>query len=42
VVGDHGTTFGGNPLGARLAHYNRLSTVDLQLQADVLVKARSL
>lgn len=38
VVGDHGTTFGGNPLGSRLAHYivSRLS--DPQLQADVLVK----
>jgi acetylornithine aminotransferase len=39
VVGDHGTTFGGNPLGSRLAHYivSRLS--DPQLQADVLVKS---
>lgn len=38
VVGDHGTTFGGNPLGARLAHYivSRLS--DPQLQASVLAK----
>lgn len=38
VVGDHGTTFGGNPLGSRLAHYivSRLS--DPALQADVLVK----
>ena len=38
VVGDHGTTFGGNPLGSRLAHYivSRLS--DPELQADVIVK----
>ncbi|TLD37052.1 acetylornithine and succinylornithine aminotransferase [Venturia nashicola] len=35
-TGDHGTTFGGNPLGARLAHYiiGRLS--DATLQANVL------
>jgi acetylornithine/succinyldiaminopimelate/putrescine aminotransferase len=40
VVGDHGTTFGGNPLGSRLAHYivSRLS--DQKLQADVLVKSK--
>ncbi|KAH8599347.1 pyridoxal phosphate-dependent transferase [Bisporella sp. PMI_857] len=39
AVGDHGTTFGGNPLGSRLAHHivSRLS--DPQLQADVLVKS---
>ena len=39
VVGDHGTTFGGNPLGCRLAHYivSRLS--DPALQADVLAKS---
>jgi acetylornithine aminotransferase len=32
VVGDHGTTFGGNPLGSRLAHYivSRLSDPALQ------------
>lgn len=38
VIGDHGTTFGGNALGSRLAHYivSRLS--DPKLQADVLVK----
>lgn len=38
MVGDHGTTFGGNPLGSRLAHYivSRLS--DPKLQADVLAK----
>ena len=38
VVGDHGTTFGGNPLGCRLAHYivSRLS--DPALQAGVITK----
>jgi len=38
VTGDHGTTFGGNPLGSRLAHYivSRLS--DAELQKDVLKK----
>jgi acetylornithine aminotransferase len=32
AVGDHGTTFGGNPLGSRLAHYivSRLSESGLQ------------
>ena len=32
VPGDHGTTFGGNPLACRLAHYivNRLSNPELQ------------
>ena len=32
VTGDHGTTFGGNPLACRLAHYvfSRLSDADLQ------------
>ena len=39
VVGDHGTTFGGNPLGSRLAHYivSRLSGKGLQ--EEVLVKS---
>lgn len=39
-VGDHGTTFGGNPLGSRLAHYivSRLSEPDLQ--ASVLTKSK--
>ncbi|KAF9766124.1 acetylornithine aminotransferase, partial [Fusarium sp. DS 682] len=38
-VGDHGTTFGGNPLACRLAHYivGRLS--DKQLQADIRAKS---
>jgi acetylornithine aminotransferase len=40
VVGDHGTTFGGNPLAARLAHYivSRLS--DPKLQASVTAKSK--
>ncbi|CAM1510478.1 Fc.00g008130.m01.CDS01 [Cosmosporella sp. VM-42] len=39
-VGDHGTTFGGNPLASRVAHYivGRLS--DKKLQADVLAKSK--
>jgi len=39
AVGDHGTTFGGNPLGSRLAHYivSRLS--DKALQEEVSVKS---
>ena len=38
ATGDHGTTFGGNPLACRLSHYivSRLS--DPQLQKDVLLK----
>ncbi|KAL8736474.1 MAG: hypothetical protein Q9166_000266 [cf. Caloplaca sp. 2 TL-2023] len=38
VTGDHGTTFGGNPLACRLAHYifSRLS--DPELQASVREK----
>lgn len=38
-VGDHGTTFGGNPLGSRLAHYvvSRLS--EKELQAGVHAKS---
>jgi predicted acetylornithine/succinylornithine family transaminase len=40
VTGDHGTTFGGNPLAARLAHYivNRLA--DPELQSSVLEKEK--
>ncbi|KAI9723211.1 MAG: acetylornithine aminotransferase [Candelaria pacifica] len=40
VTGDHGTTFGGNPLACRLAHYcfSRLS--DPELQAGVLAKEK--
>jgi len=38
-VGDHGTTFGGNPLACRLAHYivSRLS--EPELQAGVIAKS---
>ena len=38
MTGDHGTTFGGNPLGCRVAHYilNRLS--EPTLQAEVAKK----
>ncbi|KAL6717319.1 acetylornithine aminotransferase [Lecanora helva] len=38
VTGDHGTTFGGNPLACRLAHYivSRLS--ETQLQKEILGK----
>ncbi len=38
VTGDHGTTFGGNPLACRLAHYvfSRLS--DAELQEGVIEK----
>ena len=40
VTGDHGTTFGGNPLACRLAHYivSRLSSPDMQ--AGVSTKER--
>ena len=40
VTGDHGTTFGGNPLGCRLAHYivSRLS--EQELQKEVLEKEK--
>ena len=39
MVGDHGTTFGGNPLACRLAHYivNRLA--DPTLQQEVATKS---
>ena len=45
VTGDHGTTFGGNPLGCRLAHYivSRLSDPDLQkgvLEKEKLFRKR--
>jgi len=40
MIGDHGTTFGGNPLGSRIAHHivNRLA--DKELQQSVLAKER--
>ena len=42
VTGDHGTTFGGNPLACRLAHYifSRLS--ETELQQGVLQKEKVL
>lgn len=38
VTGDHGTTYGGNPLGCRLAHYIVTRLADPELQQDVLKK----
>ncbi|KAI9680200.1 MAG: acetylornithine aminotransferase [Trizodia sp. TS-e1964] len=38
VTGDHGTTFGGNPLGCRLAHYIFSRLADPELQRGVLAK----
>jgi acetylornithine/succinyldiaminopimelate/putrescine aminotransferase len=38
VTGDHGTTFGGNPLGCRLAHYIVSRLADPELHKDVLKK----
>ncbi|KAF2089853.1 acetylornithine aminotransferas-like protein [Saccharata proteae CBS 121410] len=38
VPGDHGTTFGGNPLGARLAHHIVQRLSDPALQSAVLEK----
>jgi len=37
-VGDHGTTFGGNPLACRLAHYVVSRLADPALQQDVVAK----
>ncbi|KAF4505831.1 hypothetical protein G6O67_007741 [Ophiocordyceps sinensis] len=39
-VGDHGTTFGGNPLACRLAHYMVSRLSEPQLQRDVLAKSK--
>lgn len=39
AVGDHGTTFGGNPLACRLAHYMVTRLADPALQKDVLAKS---
>ncbi|TQV91656.1 acetylornithine aminotransferase, mitochondrial precursor [Cordyceps javanica] len=39
AVGDHGTTFGGNPLACRLAHYMVTKLSDPALQADVRAKS---
>ncbi|CAG9938762.1 unnamed protein product [Clonostachys rosea f. rosea IK726] len=38
-VGDHGTTFGGNPLASRVAHYMVSRLSDPQLQKEVLAKS---
>ena len=38
VTGDHGTTFGGNPLGCRLAHYIVTRLSEAKLQKEVLEK----
>lgn len=38
-VGDHGTTFGGNPLACRIAHYMVSRLADRRLQADVRAKS---
>ncbi|KAK1772722.1 acetylornithine and succinylornithine aminotransferase [Phialemonium atrogriseum] len=37
-VGDHGTTFGGNPLACRLAHYIVSRLADPAFQKDVVAK----
>lgn len=37
-IGDHGTTFGGNPLACRLAHYVLSRLADTALQHDVVAK----
>ncbi|OTB04095.1 hypothetical protein M426DRAFT_321189 [Hypoxylon sp. CI-4A] len=41
-VGDHGTTFGGNPMACRLAHYVVSRLADPKLQQDVLSKSKLL
>lgn len=38
-VGDHGTTFGGNPVASRVAHYMVTRLSDPQLQKDVVAKS---
>jgi acetylornithine aminotransferase len=40
AVGDHGTTFGGNPLGSRLAHYMVSRLSEAELQQSVLAKSK--
>lgn len=39
-VGDHGTTFGGNPMACRLAHYVVSRLADATLQRDVVEKSK--
>ncbi|GAB7352812.1 hypothetical protein MBLNU459_g3427t1 [Dothideomycetes sp. NU459] len=41
VTGDHGTTFGGNPLGCRLAHYILSRLSDPELQQGVYTKEKT-
>ncbi|KAF2806206.1 acetylornithine and succinylornithine aminotransferase [Mytilinidion resinicola] len=41
VTGDHGTTFGGNPLGSRVAHYILSRLSDPELQKGVLEKEKA-
>ena len=40
ITGDHGTTFGGNPLACRLAHYTVSRLSEESLQVDVLRKEK--
>jgi len=40
VTGDHGTTFGGNPLACRLAHYIVSRLTEPELQKGVLAKEK--
>ena len=40
-IGDHGTTFGGNPLACRLAHYIVSRLADPALQAGVVAKGEA-
>ena len=40
-VGDHGTTFGGNPVASRVAHYMVSRLSDPQLQKGVLSKSET-
>lgn len=40
-VGDHGTTFGGNPLACRLAHYIVSRLADPALQQEVVAKGQA-
>ena len=42
LVGDHGTTFGGNPLGCRLAHHVFSRLADPVLQSSVVDRGRRL
>lgn len=39
-VGDHGTTFGGNPLASRIAHYTVSRLSERELQESVVAKSK--